>query len=270
MNDFDKATQADAKDIARDALRGLHMMGTECGVQFTIESQRQMHKALLEIHGPLLWVAGDSIRNEHGFFVSPNGRGFTEQEIELVMNGTYVSATPAASVDSDEFRDVLRNYGETVFCSTQVIQYVDAHTARAVAAAREEVAAHQQNHIEELKAQKAGTETMFYQMKAERDGALAAATQQHAQVALSGIKRYVCDLRDSDSFGMRDDPQGAWVHLEEVISILAASHQPAAAPAQPEVKGRCTLQEHCRCLGDDPQEPDVRAICANWMTRTIA
>ena len=44
---------------------------------------------------------------------------------------------PAETMDSDEFRNVLRNYGDTVYCSTQVIEYVDKYTARAVAAAVE-------------------------------------------------------------------------------------------------------------------------------------
>ena len=67
---------------------------------------------------------------------------------------------PGVTVDTPEWRDFLAGWFST--CDKAALTArIDAHTARAVAAA-----------VEELRAQKAGTETMFYRMKAERDAAL--------------------------------------------------------------------------------------------------
>lgn len=35
------------------------------------------------------FIMGDSVRNEHGNFVSPYGRGFTAEEEKQVAAGTY-------------------------------------------------------------------------------------------------------------------------------------------------------------------------------------
>lgn len=35
------------------------------------------------------FIMGDSVKNEHGHFVSPYGRGFTAEEEKQVAAGTY-------------------------------------------------------------------------------------------------------------------------------------------------------------------------------------
>lgn len=77
----------------------------------------------------------------------------------LSLSACAAPCKPAETVDTPEFVEVLRNYlNEESGAYRKLIAHIDAHTARAVAAA-----------VDDLKAQKAGTETMFYQMKAERD-----------------------------------------------------------------------------------------------------
>lgn len=81
-----------AKEIASKALQGLHMTSTEDDAQFTWESQKQMYAALMAIRGPTIIIMRDDIVNEHGRFISPEGRGFTKEELQQVWSGTYATA----------------------------------------------------------------------------------------------------------------------------------------------------------------------------------
>jgi len=99
-------------DKAHNGLKGLKMQPDG---QFTSDSQRQMYKALVEIHGPVFQVVGDSIRNDHGDFLSPCGRGFNPDEMGQINAGTYVApqqhAQAALSV-TDEMVEAAENIGD--------------------------------------------------------------------------------------------------------------------------------------------------------------
>jgi len=143
---------------------------------------------------------------------------------------TVAADTPGkpVTVDTPVFRTILSTYNIGQMLEAAFIAYIDAHTARAVAAAREEVAAHQQRHIDQLKARKAGLETIIDQMKAER----ATAPQQHAQAALSEVVALAWKWHKAavaDGFAASESAQ-------ELFELLGwpdeASQQPAAAPDQ--------------------------------------
>ena len=51
-------------------------------------------------------------------------------------------------------------------------------------------------------------------------------------------------------------------HIPSRAASLSAALAQRAASVPAQTKGRCTLQEHCRC---EEYEPDVRAACANWV-----
>lgn len=76
-----------------------------------------------------------------------------------------------------------------------------------------------------------------------------------AESVLSGVKRYVCDLRDS--YGMRDDPDGVWMRRADVIAAMRAA-PPAAAPAQPAVAGQ-------EPIGKVVDNTDDYGIVVDWV-----
>lgn len=86
------------------------------------------------------------------------------KELRIYQGRMSVPAqvAPSVTVDTQEVVDALRAYNHdeigTVEAETLIKKWCVAHAARAVAAA-----------VDDTRAQKAGTETMFYQMKAERD-----------------------------------------------------------------------------------------------------
>jgi len=87
------------------------------------------------------------------------------------------SAPEAVSIDNTEFRELLqahiRQFMQTAGLNGQKRAELIAHIDAAIAKTREEVASHQQRHIDQLKAQLAGLDNMFKIAIKERD-ALAA------------------------------------------------------------------------------------------------
>ena len=132
-------------------------------------------------------------------------------------------ATPATSVDTAEFQNLLgdwlrasrsnRSYGSVKTLRDAFIAHIDAHTARAVAAEGQSM----------------------YAAGIKLGKSIAATPQQHAQAALSIGAHLPFELAAK---ALHYDWTSERVHhlIDVVDQFIAASHQPAAAPAQPEVK----------------------------------
>lgn len=125
-----------------------------------------------------------------------------EQKTEKLVDAIAYGSQQAVTVDTQEFRDLMafniipHNIGkyEHVKARGNFIDHIDAHTSAAVARAREEVAAHQQRHIDQLKAQLAGMDVMLDLAIAERNAALAA---QAAPVAASDLHAQIMNLQST-------------------------------------------------------------------------
>jgi hypothetical protein len=159
-------------------------------------------------------------RNVQWFGCDVDGEYVKLYDVRALLAAAPAPAAPTASADTKDFERLANKWFSSRFISTaelgkawaEMAAHIDAHTARAVAAKQAEID-HLKFELHEA------TNSIVARM---------AAPQQHAQAALGDEQ--VVALREIASSWMAESGRDA---LEDWIDTQRASHQPAAAPAQP-------------------------------------
>jgi len=168
---------------------------------------------------------------ESGPFHEPchDGEAYLVADVRALLAAAPAPAAPTASADTKDFERLANKWFSSRFISTaelgkawaEMAAHIDAHTARAVAAKQAEID-HLKFELHEA------TNSIVARM---------AAPQQHAQAGLSDEQaRYMVDvvcgvISKWPAISDMDEQSTEKMCDAMKRAILAASHQPAAAPA---------------------------------------